>query len=561
MLKSLTIKDFAIIDEIEVDFEEGLTVITGETGAGKSIIIDALGLVLGGRAYTEFIRSGADESSVEALFDISKTDKAKKAIEALDLSSKGDELLIRRTISRDGKNKVSINGKIATLSMLEEITQYLVDIYGQHEHHSLLKQENHLDILDDFGGLIPIRQNYRSQWDEYLNLRNQLEELAKREKERSVRLDYLDFVIKEIEKAHPVPGELENLISEKEILRNANLLMERTTISYERLYGGDNSLVGELKAIENFLSEAAGIDPQIAEAVKSLESVRFMIEDTAFALHGYAEKIESNPARLEEVEERIEVLTRICKKYGGSIESSLKFLDECRREREELTDSDRLIGVLRKKMEEKLKEAKKSAQELGEKRIKAAHDLSKKIEAELAQLGMKGSRFEVKFTKIEKEEGLSGSGAETAEFFISPNLGEELKPLIKTASGGELSRIMLAIKSVLHGAGEVPTLVFDEIDAGIGGASGEVVGRKMRKLAKTSQVLCVTHLPQIASFAHHHKAVSKVVKGPRTVTRLKKLSEDERINEVARMLAGSTMSESARKTAKEMMERGKKNDD
>lgn len=561
MLKSLTIKDFAIIDEIEVDFEEGLTVITGETGAGKSIIIDALGLVLGGRAYTEFIRSGADESSVEALFDISKTDKAKKAIEALDLSSKGDELLIRRTISRDGKNKVSINGKIATLSMLEEITQYLVDIYGQHEHHSLLKQENHLDILDDFGGLIPIRQNYRSQWDEYLNLRNQLEELAKREKERSIRLDYLDFVIKEIEKAHPVPGELENLISEKEILRNANLLMERTTISYERLYGGDNSLVGELKAIENFLSEAAGIDPQIAEAVKSLESVRFMIEDTAFALHGYAEKIESNPARLEEVEERIEVLTRICKKYGGSIESSLKFLDECRREREKLTDSDRLIGVLRKKMEEKLKEAKKSAQELGEKRIKAAHDLSKKIEAELAQLGMKGSRFEVKFTKIEKEEGLSGSGAETAEFFISPNLGEELKPLIKTASGGELSRIMLAIKSVLHGAGEVPTLVFDEIDAGIGGASGEVVGRKMRKLAKTSQVLCVTHLPQIASFAHHHKAVSKVVKGPRTVTRLKKLSEDERINEVARMLAGSTMSESARKTAKEMMERGKKNDD
>jgi DNA repair protein RecN (Recombination protein N) len=254
-------------------------------------------------------------------------------------------------------------------------------------------------------------------------------------------------------------------------------------------------------------------------------------------------------------------LTRICKKYGGSIESALDFLEKCREEREELAEADRRITKLQKEVEEKLEEAKRLAKELGEKRRKVAVDLTRKIEAELAELGMKGSRFEVRFTKIDKEEELSQSGAETAEFFLSPNVGEELKPLIKIASGGELSRIMLAIKSVIHGGGDVPTLVFDEIDAGIGGSSAEVVGRKMRKLAKTSQVLCVTHLPQIASFAHHHKSVSKLVKGSRTVTRVSGLSKDEKINELARMLAGTAMTESAIRTAREMLERGKKGDD
>lgn len=560
MLKLLTIRDFAIIDEIEVEFEDGLTVLTGETGAGKSIIIDALGLVLGGRAYTEFIRTGAQEASVEALFDISKAQKVRKTLEVLDFC-KGEELLIRRIISRDGKNKVNINGKMATVSLLADITQGLVDIYGQHEHHSLLKQESHLDILDDFGGLISLRETYQSLWNEYLALRAQLEELIRREKERSARLDYLDFVIGEIEKANPTSGELDELLSEKEILRNARILMEKTHQSYERLYSDDNSLISELKAIENSLSEVAGIDSRIADLVKSLESARFTVEDTAFALRDYAEKVESDPARLEEVEERIGVLTRICKKYGGSIESALNFLEKCREEREELAEADRRITKLQKEVEEKLEEAKRLAKELGEKRRKVAVDLTRKIEAELAELGMKGSRFEVRFTKIDKEEELSQSGAETAEFFLSPNVGEELKPLIKIASGGELSRIMLAIKSVIHGGGDVPTLVFDEIDAGIGGSSAEVVGRKMRKLAKTSQVLCVTHLPQIASFAHHHKSVSKLVKGLRTVTRVSGLCKDERINELARMLAGTAMTESAIRTAREMLERGKKGDD
>lgn len=560
MLKLLIIRDFAIIDEIEVEFEEGLTVLSGETGAGKSIIIDALGLVLGGRAYTEFIRTGAQEASVEALFDISKAHKVRKTLEALDFY-RGEELLIRRIISRDGKNKVNINGKMATVSLLADITQGLVDVYGQHEHHSLLKQESHLDILDDFGGLMSLRETYQSLWNEYLALRAQLEGLIRREKERSARLDYLDFVIGEIEKANPTSGELDELLSEKEILRNARLLMEKTRQSYERLYSDDNSLISELKAIENSLNEVARIDSRIADLVKLLESARFTVEDTAFALRDYAEKVESDPARLEEVEGRIEVLTRLCKKYGGSIESALDFLERCREEREELADADRRITKLQEEVEEKLEEAKRLAKELGEKRRKVAVDLSKKIEAELVELGMKGSRFEVRFTKIDREGELSQSGAETAEFFLSPNVGEELKPLIKIASGGELSRIMLAIKSVIHGGGDVPTLVFDEIDAGIGGSSAEVVGRKMRKLAKTSQVLCVTHLPQIASFAHHHKSVSKLVKDSRTVTRVNGLSKDERINELARMLAGTAMTESAIRTAREMLERGKKGND
>lgn len=557
MLRSLVIHDFAIIDELTVQFAPGMAALTGETGAGKSIIIDALGLALGGRAFTEFIRSGADEARVEAMFDISRLPALKETLKSRDLGD-DDDLIIRRTISKDGPNRISINGRMATVATLEEITRGLVDIYGQHEHHSLLRPETHLDILDAYGDLSGLRDEYANRWEAYCAIRRRIAELTKSEAERAARLDYLRFVVGEIEAADPKAGELDGLIAEREVLRNARMLIERTGIGYEKLYGDDNSIASRLKIIEESLREAAAADPKLLDPAQALESSRYAIEDAAYTLRDYSQRVADDPARLEEIEDRIEALNRLSKKYGGSIDAVMKFLQTSRAELEDLMGGGKSLEALHADSETALNAARSLAERLTAERRKAAEQLRKRIESELAELGMKRTRFDARFVPVGGDEGLSRWGAETIEFYIAPNPGEEVKPLVRIASGGELSRIMLAIKSVLRGGGEVPTLVFDEIDAGVGGAAAEVVGRKLRELSGRAQVLCVTHLPQIASFAHSHALVTKARKAGRTVTRITKLEEGERAEEVARMLGGIEVTDATRAVAAQMIERARR---
>lgn len=557
MLRSLVIHDFAIIDELAVEFGPGLVALTGETGAGKSIIIDALGLVLGGRAFAEFVRSGAKEARVEAMFDLSAIPELKETLKARDLGDE-DDLVIRRTISKDGPNRISINGRMATVATLEEITRGLVDIYGQHEHHSLLRPETHLDILDSYGNLTDLRDEYAAKYNAWRAIRQRIAELTRSEAERAARLDYLRFVVGEIEAACPRPGEMEKLIAERDILRNARMLIERAGGGYGRLYGDDDSIASKLKVIEESVRGAGQVDPKLTEVAQALESSRYSIEDAAYTLRDYSQKVEDNPARLEEIEDRVEALNRLSKKYGGSIDAVLKFLDGSRAELDDLEGGGKSLEALHADAGKALDAALSLAERLTSERKKAGEQIRKRIESELAELGMKRTRFDARFEPVASDAGLAQMGAETVEFYIAPNVGEEMKPLVRIASGGELSRIMLAIKSVLRGGGEVPTLVFDEIDAGVGGAAAEVVGMKLRGLSGRAQVLCVTHLAQIASFAHSHALVLKTRKAGRTVTRVTKLEEKERAEEVARMLGGIEVTDATRAVASEMMDRARR---
>ena len=552
MLQSLRIRDFAIIDSLDLELAPGMCVFTGETGAGKSIIIDALGLALGGRAHSEYVRTGADAARIEALFSIEGSPDIVKQLADRDIEE-GNELVIRRSVSLRGPNRVDINGRMFPVGALEDIAAGLVDIYGQHEHHSLLSPQVHLKMLDSYGGLENLYERYRAGWQAVRDTEKRIEEASRSATERAARLDYLRFVLNEIDAAQPSAGEMDRLRQERDVLRNASLLMESAGEGYEALYGADEAVSGRLAALVERLRKASALDPRLESIAETIETSRLTLEDAAVGLRDYAENVEQNPARLEEVEDRIELLGRLCKKYGGSVEAIIEYRKKCADEVEIIEESKMSVDDLKEKLEEERKKARKLAKELSEGRRRAAEGLQKAVERELRDLGMTGTSFEARFYPAEESDGLGPDGAETAEFFISPNIGEEPKPLVKIASGGELSRIMLALKTILVGSGEVPTLVFDEVDSGIGGGAAEVVGRKMCSLARRAQVLCVTHLAQIAAFAQNHYLVSKTKHKGRTVTRVKRLNETERIEELARMLGGIEVTDATRALAKEML--------
>jgi len=561
MLRELRIRNFAIIDDLGISFGPGLNVMSGETGAGKSIIIGALHLLLGDRASPDQIRTSEESAEVEALFSISGHDALKEKLAVMGFDA-GDELVIRRTVSRGGRNRIYVNGNLATLGLLSSLSGSLVNICSQHEHQIVLDADRHIDILDGFGGLLDARGDYAGLFTDYQAGTSRLEELRALNRRKLEREDFLRFQLGEIRGAGIRPGEDSALMEEKKILSNARKLADLAAGAYGTLYGREGSVLGELKAALRDICEIRRIDPSLGVSPEDMDSLFFHLEDAALALRDYLNRITVDPERLSEIEDRLEQLNKLKRKYGGTLEGVLKAAADVEEELNRMASMDEEISRLSGENASRKAVLLERAEGLSAGRRKAAQDLKKAIEKEIKALRMAEARVEVSFKEPAKDEGgtplLTARGIDAVEFFLTTNVGEALKPLNRIASGGELSRIVLALKKVLARTGSVGTVVFDEVDSGIGGAVAEVVGRKLKEVSGHHQVICITHLPQIACFGDCHYLVSKTVAGERTSSGVRQLSDGERLDEIARMLGGVEVTEKTKEHAREMIGKTKK---
>ncbi|RNC69885.1 MAG: DNA repair protein RecN [Desulfuromonadales bacterium] len=553
MLIDLSIKNLAIIDSLHVAFQPGFTVLTGETGAGKSIIIDAVNLIMGGRASADLIRTGEEEAAVEAVFALPEDASLPVRLAEMGIDCAG-ELLVKRVVSRSGRNRVFIGGSLSTLAILADLARDLVNIYGQHESQTLLRPDNHLRLLDGFAGLVPSRSAYASLFEEYRATLARIRELEEGEREAARRLDLLAFQAGEIREAALQPGEDEELERERGLLVHGEKLLRASQEAFETLYGGDGAILDKLSEVKGKIAEITGIDSSLAPLLEGITSAAFQIEDAALTLRDYAARVEADPARLDRVEERLSLIQRLKKKYAPTVVEIIAYGEEAEREAETLRNRERTRGELDAALERLGKELAERGRELSSRRRIAAGELKKAMEREIHQLAMKHALFEVSFDGFAEPRA---TGFERIEFLFSPNPGEAPKPLAKIASGGELSRLMLALKQILPES-DVPTLIFDEVDTGISGATSALVGEKLRNVARAQQVLCITHLPQVAACADHHYKVEKRVEGGRTATAVTALEGDGRVAEMARMLGGVTITERTLEHAREMIEEGRR---
>lgn len=563
MLQELRIRNFAIIQALNVSFDRGLTILSGETGAGKSILVGALGLLLGGRATADMIRTGADEAMVEAVFDVAGIsdfveDAARSGLDVAD-----DCLILRRIISRSGRNKIYIGDSAATLQQLALMGGRLLDVSGQYSQQLLLHLENHGIILDAFCGNQDLLRDYEQAYDAFQQARHELCELQAGEGRLREQQELIQFQYAEIEQARIQPGEDLALEQERTVLQNARGLYERTQGAYQQLYEDEHSCLGAVQRMAGDISQASVIDPQLQGSSDQLQQAAAMMEDAAFELRSYAERIVVDPQRLEEVESRLELLQRLKRKYGGTLEGVLQRLQECSDSLADISSGSARIEELQADLDRHVDDLWQTAGVLTKRRRSAAEILQKKAVAELKSIGMAKAVFMCTIASAkrpgagESEDqavGLSRTGCDQVEFLIVTNQGEEPKPLSKIASGGELSRIVLALKKILAGNYRVPTLLFDEVDAGIGGAVAHAVGLKLREIARDHQVLCITHLPQIACFGNHHFNVSKTAREGRTLTDVARLDEQERLQEIARMLGGKHITEATTAHARDMLQ-------
>lgn len=549
MLTDLHIKNFAIIDNLHVTFREGLNVLTGETGAGKSIIIDAVNLVLGGRASADLIRTGEEEATVEALFDLSRQPEILAGLAETGVECDG-ELLVKRMVSRTGRNRVFVGGGLSTITFLADLTGRLINIYGQHESQTLLKPENHLLLLDGFGALSRLREEFSTVYDDYRHTLNNIRRLDEGEREAARRIDLLSFQSEEIGKADLIPGEEEELAQERELLVHGEKLLANSRGAFDALYGGDDSILGNLRQVMAGVGEIRAIDGKLSEMTDPLNSAYLQLEDAALALRDYASRVETDPLRLQAIDDRLDQIFRLKKKYAPTVAEIIAFKKEIDLELAGLMNRIEARGELEQRLRELEERMSTKGKELSLRRKGAAKALKTAMEKELRELAMSNALFEVALAGLEEPRG---SGMERAEFLFSPNPGEAPKPLARIASGGELSRLMLALKQV-HPESDVPTLVFDEVDTGIGGATSALVGEKLKRVAGGQQVLCITHLPQVAAFADHHFRVEKLVEGGRTRTCVNNLAGNERVREMARMLGGVKITEKTLEHAREMIE-------
>jgi len=562
MLAQLVITDFAIIDSLSASFSGGLNILSGETGAGKSIIINAANLILGGRVSPDLIRTGADRAVVEALFQLPVKSPLSGVLQEMDIPFNG-EILIKRTISKRGKSRVWINGTLVTLQMIAKLGPYLISVSAQNEHQLLLKPDNHLFILDDFGGLYKDRLVLNQLYSDYYSLREKTGRLRHHLKEEAERRELTLFQIKEIEAAQLVPGEDAELEAEKSRLIHVERLIDIAFKGYQALYEKDESVLSVLSLLTKDMDKGATIEHRMEDFKKQLESARAQLEDVALELRDFYSHLKVDPKRLEQVGERLQLIRLLKQKYGSSIENILSFKKELSQKEYQLTQKREELKRLESQIEEKGEHLLNLATKLSLKRHEIAKEFEKKVEEELHLLDMSETRFKAKFisNKLGSESisadvidsALTADGLDVVEFMISPNVGEDLRPLAKIASGGELSRIMLALKTILARSGLVETLVFDEIDAGIGGATAAVVGEKLRSLANYHQILGITHLPQIASCGETHFLVEKKVSKGRTRSLISLLDRESRINEIARLLGGKTISEKTLAHAREML--------
>jgi DNA repair protein RecN (Recombination protein N) len=563
MLREISIRNFAIIDDLRIEFSDGLTVLTGETGAGKSIVINAVNLLLGGRATPQLIRAGADSAELEAFFDVAPGSRTGAMLESCGYEA-SEGLIIRRIVSPD-RSRIYINGKLATLQLLAQFTENLASISGQHAHQGLLKEENHLLILDRFGGLMPLRKEVARCCREILPLIENLRCLQEQQKNQEAQRELYRFQRKEIEDAAFSPEEDAELERERSRLKNSAYLYQTVHEAVETLYSAEGAVIEKLTWAGRGLEKAAEIDPALSKSAEELQSSAYELEEIAGSLRAYLNRLEMNDRRLDEVEARIDFLNRLKRKYGGSLAAVLSHLNGVIESLSRIESLPEQIAEIEKRLVECHERLSQAALRLSEERRQAAGLLSQKVEAELASLRMAQTRFQVSFERVAADSQthpflctggscLTESGIDRAVFLIAPNVGEPLKPLSGIASGGELSRVVLALKAISAETDSVETVIFDEVDAGIGGSVADVVGKKLSMLSKYHQVLCITHLPQIARFGDHHFQISKRVHRGRTLTEIYLLKKPERAEELARMLGGATVTDAARAHAREMLE-------
>lgn len=566
MLLELNIQNFAIIHELHLDFKSGLIIFTGETGAGKSIIMDALEAVLGGRADVGTIRSGADRAQVEAVFRLDEPvqSQVQSLLEAEDLLDDPKYLVLGREIRREGRNISRINGRTATAALQREIGSFLIDIHGQSEHLSLLHVRNHLRLLDSFAETTPILEGYQSVFRQYQKVQRDIEHLLAMEQDAARRVDMLTFQIKEIDAAQLQPDEEVELRQNRTRLANAENLAKHTQQALVLLEEGSpeiGSIIDLLGEVSDALHSLARIDSTTATLYDRIESNLNALQDLALDLQNYSESIEFNPRLLDQVEERIDLINNLKRKYGDSIEAILTFGDQARTDLDSITHAEERLVELEEERTKLMDQLAKHGQDLSQQRKTAAFDLAGKIEAELGDLQMSKARFLVSIENRHDAAGLKlddgssvgfdATGFDRVEFLVETNPGEGFKPLVKIASGGETSRLMLALKNVLASADQIPSLVFDEIDQGIGGRVGLVVGEKLWNLSRKHQVFCITHLPQLAAFGNQHYRVAKAVQQGRTLVDVAPLFDELRREELAQMLG--SISEGTLQSADELL--------
>ena len=582
MLAELYIRNFAIIDELRVGLTGGLNVLTGETGAGKSIIVDALGAALGQRVGSEVIRTGADQALVDAVFDLSQPEEAGAAHRQLSelLADHGLEpedglLILGREINRaSGRTAARVNGRSVPLSVMQQLGELLVDIHGQSEHLSLLRVREHIGYLDRFAAVMPVREEVGRAVGELRSVRSELDQMGRDERESAREIDLLGYQVQEIQAARLEINEEEGLLAERLRLRNAERLMDLSRSIHQLVAGGEDQIgaVDLLAQAGKLYGDLAKLDPSLEADRQALEAARYAVEEVADKARDYAESVEDDPHRLEDVEERLELISELKRKYGGTVTEILKYAQESEARIERLSNRAFYLDELRQKEDALLVKVGEISSRLSVERKTAAVRLAQEVQHELNQLNMKGTTFRVTFSLVADPLGVPYTGADGSaeqpervafdatgvdrvEFLVSSNPGEEAKPLARTASGGETARLMLALKTILSKADAIPTLVFDEIDVGVGARSGTRVGEKLWKLTETHQVLCITHMAQIASMADSHLAVAKVLDGGRTRTAVTPLDGDRRVAELAAMLAGSAESVSALASAQELLDK------
>ena len=537
MLRFLSIQHLAVIDRLELEFEPGLNVLTGETGAGKSILVGAVGLLVGGRASADLVRTGEETAAVEAIFE----------------TSAGRELIVRREVSAQGRSRASVDGALVTSGSLRELCGGLVDLHGQHEHQVLLDPGSHMDLLDEFAGAGAERARVAAAFAAMQEVRAERERLMTGEREKAARAEFISFQLAEIDRAAPRAGEDEELMATRQVLANADKLQRLCADAYDSLYEGDSAALPALGNVWKKVGDLAALDGRFGPYLDARTTVKSQLEDLAFFLRSYSAAIEASPARLQDVEDRLALLERLKKKHGPTLDDVIGRREGLRRELHEIEHATERAAALDAALDRARSAYVEAATALSQKRRRAAVEFGKAIEKSLADLAMNRTRCDVRLTEAASDAQWSERGMEQGEFYLSPNPGEDLKPLARIASGGELSRVMLALKTLASTDAPGKTLIFDEVDAGIGGAVADVVGARLQRLARRCQVLCITHLPQIAAYGTTHYRIVKSVRGGRTVTQVERIDGREREQELARMIGGAAISPAVLTSAREML--------
>ncbi|MCU0844118.1 MAG: DNA repair protein RecN [Spirochaetes bacterium] len=562
MLTELRIKNFVIIDELKIPFGAGLNILTGETGAGKSILIDALSGVLGDKMTTDQIRSGFERAALEGVFDVSTVPQVRAILDESGIDCDDGTLVLRREIYTSGKGRCFANATQIPIAKLQALSEYLVDIHGQNEHQNIMRIAKHRETLDSFARLGPLVDTVRGLHAGLSDLKERISSFEIDEKEKARKIEFLGYAIREIEAARLQPNEEEDLRNESALLQNSEKLFTEISAS-SSLLKGDGGIVQSLKRADQSLSAISGFDVRISSILETVRTSLYSLEDAAADLRTFEKDIQFSPERINQVEERLSLISSLRKKYGTTVREVLDYAEKSKRELDAISSSEEQIEKLKADYRAMVQVARDTALDLSEKRRLAAKDLEEKVMKELADLGMPGTVFRISIKRELSPDGeietenkryvLYPHGLDRIEFLLSANEGEDLRQLRKAASGGEMSRIMLAIKKVILSADIVESLVFDEVDAGIGGKTSEVVGKKLKSLAMERQVLVITHLPQIAAMSDVHFTVQKENIGGRVTTLVKKLSRREKVNEVARMLAGEKVTELSVRHAEEMI--------